>query len=103
MKDEIKNNLEQEKTNTTPTTKESDKSKNHNSEKQETTDKNLSKDEKIKDLEEKLARSLAEMENQRRRFEKERQEAFEFGGFNFAKENPPYSNASSFSFSNLLL
>ena len=38
MKDEIKNNLEQEKTNTTPTTKESDKSKNHNSEKQETTD-----------------------------------------------------------------
>ena len=40
----------------------------------------------IKELEEKIARSLAEMENQRRRFEKERDEAFEYGGFNFAKE-----------------
>ena len=41
---------------------------------------------KIKTLEEKIARTLAEMENQRRRFEKEKDEAFEFGGFNFAKE-----------------
>ena len=49
--------------------------------------KNLSKDEKIKDLEEKLARSLAEMENQRRRFEKEKEDAFEFGGFALAKES----------------
>tara|TARA_B100001029_G_C15042733_1_gene444839 strand:+ start:918 stop:1547 length:630 start_codon:yes stop_codon:yes gene_type:complete len=40
----------------------------------------------IKDLQDKVARSLAEMENQRRRFEKEREEAFEYGGFNFAKE-----------------
>ena len=44
-------------------------------------------EEKIKILEEKLLRSLAEMENQRRRLEKERQEAFEFGGFNFARES----------------
>ena len=42
---------------------------------------------KIKELEEKNLRSLAEMENQRRRFEKEREDAFEFGGFNFAKES----------------
>ena len=42
---------------------------------------------KFKATEEKLLRSLAEMENQRRRFEKERQEAFEFGGFNFARES----------------
>ena len=56
-------------------------------EKQKPEDKNLTKDEKIKDLEEKLVRSLAEMENQRRRFEKEKQEAFEFGGFNFAAES----------------
>ena len=42
---------------------------------------------KIKDLEEKILRTLAEMENQRRRFEKEREEAFEFGGFAFAKES----------------
>ena len=43
-------------------------------------------EEKILELEDKLARSFAEMENQRRRFEKEKFEAFEYGGFNFAKE-----------------
>ena len=43
-------------------------------------------EEKIKNLEDKLARTLAEMENQRRRFEKEREDAFEYGGFAFAKE-----------------
>ena len=42
---------------------------------------------KLKSVEEKLLRTLAEMENQRRRFEREREEAFEFGGFNFAKES----------------
>lgn len=42
---------------------------------------------KLRDLEEKILRTLAEMENQRRRFEKEREEAFEFGGFTFAKES----------------
>ena len=54
-------------------------------------DKPVDKEDKIEDklkaIEEKLLRTLAEMENQRRRFEKERQEAFEFGGFNFAKES----------------
>ena len=44
-------------------------------------------EDKLKVVEEKLLRTLADMENQRRRFEKERQEAFEFGGFNFAKES----------------
>ena len=44
-------------------------------------------EEKLKSVEEKLLRRMAEMENQRRRFEKERQEAFEFGGFNFARES----------------
>ena len=43
-------------------------------------------DEIILELEDKLARSFAEMENQRRRFEKEKEEAFEYGGFTFAKE-----------------
>ena len=43
-------------------------------------------EEKLKDAEEKLLRSLAEIENQRRRFEKEIKDAFEFGGFNFARE-----------------
>ena len=44
-------------------------------------------EEKLKESEEKLLRSLAEIENQRRRFEKEIKDAFEFGSFNFAKEN----------------
>jgi len=44
-------------------------------------------EEKLKEAEEKLLRSLAEIENQRRRFEKEIKDAFEFGSFNFAKEN----------------
>ena len=42
---------------------------------------------KVKELEEKVLRTLAEMENKRRRFEKERDDAFEFGGFSFAKES----------------
>ena len=44
-------------------------------------------EEKLASAEEKLLRALAEMENQRRRSEKERQEAFDFGGFNFARES----------------
>ena len=49
--------------------------------------KEVSPEEKIKELEDKLSRTLAEMENQRRRFEKEKDEAFEYGGFSFAREN----------------
>ena len=45
-----------------------------------------SPEEKILELEDRLARTFAEMENQRRRFEKEKDEAFEYGGFSFAKE-----------------
>ena len=48
--------------------------------------KEKSPEEKILELEDKLARAFAEMENQRRRFEKEKEEAFEYGGYNFAKE-----------------
>ena len=43
-------------------------------------------EEKLKSTQDKLLRTMAEMENQRRRFEKEKKEAFEFGGFNFAAE-----------------
>ena len=46
----------------------------------------LTPEEKISELEDKLARTFAEMENQRRRFEKEKDDAFEYGGFAFAKE-----------------
>ena len=48
--------------------------------------KDITPEEKILELEDKLARAFAEMENQRRRFEKEREDAFNYGGFAFAKE-----------------
>ena len=48
--------------------------------------KDLKPEDKIKELEDKLARAYAEIENQRRRFEKEKEEAFEYGGYSFAKE-----------------
>jgi len=48
--------------------------------------KEISPEEKIAELEDKVARTFAEMENQRRRFEKEKEEAFEYGGYSFAKE-----------------
>tara|TARA_B000000565_G_scaffold235093_1_gene195886 strand:+ start:133 stop:759 length:627 start_codon:yes stop_codon:yes gene_type:complete len=52
-------------------------------------EKNLeekSPEEKIAELEEKIVRQYAEMENQRRRYDKEKEDAFEYGGFSFAKE-----------------
>ena len=50
-------------------------------------EKELSAEEKLKDAEEKLLRTLAELENQRKRFDKEIKDAIDFGGFSFAKEN----------------
>ncbi len=67
--------------------------KNQNSDKQEEAksedvpNNDLSIEQKLKETEDKLLRSLAEIENQRRRFEKEIKDAFEFGSFNFAKES----------------
>ena len=49
--------------------------------------KEASIDKELESVQEKLLRTMAEMENQRRRFEKEKQEAFDFGGFNFARES----------------
>ena len=51
------------------------------------TSKEITVEEKLKETEDKLLRSLAEIENQRRRFEKEIKDAFEFGSYNFAKES----------------
>ena len=58
-----------------------------NEEKNNTDNYQVSIEEKLKETEDKLLRSLAEIENQRRRFEKEIKDAFEFGSFNFAKES----------------
>ena len=68
----------------------SDKLKNDNEEKSEVLkekETEVTPEEKIKELEDKLARTFAEMENQRRRFEKEKDDAFEYGGFSFARES----------------
>ena len=54
---------------------------------EENNDKELNPEEKVLELEDKLARTFAEMENQRRRFEKEKDEAFEYGGFSLARES----------------
>ena len=67
-----------------------DESKTQNKEQNEkkiTPIKEETPKEKLKIVQEKLLRTMAEMENQRRRFEKEKLEAFEFGGFNFARES----------------
>ena len=61
-----------------------DKEESQNNKEEEI--KEQSPEEKIKELEDKLSRTFAEMENQRRRFEKEKVDAFEYGGFSFAKE-----------------
>jgi molecular chaperone GrpE len=63
------------------TEKENSASKEEVKEKDETTP-----EQKIAELEDKLARTFAEMENQRRRFEKEKEDAFDYGGYSFAKE-----------------
>ena len=65
----------------------SETQKNEQKEKKVTPLKEETPAEKLKTTHEKLLRTMAEMENQRRRFEKEKKEAFEFGGFNFAAES----------------
>ena len=74
--EDTKKNLDDDKT---------DKSENGDLNK-DNEKKEKSPDEKITELEDKLARTFAEMENQRRRFEKEKIDAFEYGGYTFAKE-----------------
>ena len=71
----------EEKTNNK--TEGSEKSKNDPKEKEI----EVTPEDKIKELEDKLTRTFAEMENQRRRFEKEKDDAFEYGGFSFARES----------------
>ena len=77
------NNFDKEEDN--QSSKPQDQTDDHNK-KEEDDKKELTSEEKILQLEDKLARTFAEMENQRRRFEKEKEDAFEYGGFSFAKE-----------------
>ena len=75
---------EQEKA---PSKDESETQNKEQKEKKITPIKEETPEEKLKTVQEKLLRTMAEMENQRRRFEKEKEEAYEFGGFNFAAES----------------
>ena len=65
---------------------ENPKNEEFKDDKNEKKEKVLTTEEKNIELEDKLTRAFAEMENQRRRFEKEKDEAFEYGGFSFARE-----------------
>ena len=81
MSEKNKHNQETSKENNREEIKNSENLENHKKVEE------ISVEEKLKETEEKLLRSLAEIENQRRRFEKEIKDAFEFGSFNFAKES----------------
>ena len=67
--------------------KESESHENELHDEEISSEKGQTLEEELKSVQEKFLRTMAEMENQRRRFEKEKQEAFEFGGFNFAAES----------------
>ena len=83
---EKEENLKQETTEKETSNEEVKEEVAENSEEQDNTTQEVSPEEKIKELEDKVIRTFAEMENQRRRFEKEKEDAFEYGGYAFAKE-----------------
>jgi len=86
---EKEENLNQEETSIEPSeesTKPEDQTEKVEKSSSTEENKEISPEEKISELEDKLARTFAEMENQRRRFEKEKNDAFDYGGFAFAKE-----------------
>ncbi len=83
---EKEENLKQETAENETSNEEVKKEVSENIEEENNSSKEVSPEEKIKELEDKLIRTFAEMENQRRRFEKEKEDAFEYGGYAFAKE-----------------
>ena len=83
---EKEENLKQETAKNETSNEEVKEEVAENSEEQDNTAQEISPEEKIKELEDKVIRTFAEMENQRRRFEKEKEDAFEYGGYAFAKE-----------------
>ena len=88
MEEEKTENKEDLKNDGVDSTEQEDAEKLASDENQKKIDeKQLSPENEILELKDKLARTFAEMENQRRRFEKEKDEAFEYGGFSFARES----------------
>ena len=91
--EEIKKNINNSKTEddkldaqTAENDIEAQKSEDENSNPENNDEEKLTPEQELETLKDKLARTFAEMENQRRRFEKEKDEAYEYGGFAFAKE-----------------
>ena len=92
-KEELKENLENSETLDTENNAQSsendvseDSAKDKNLETEKKEEEQLTPEKELELLKDKLARTFAEMENQRRRFEKEKDDAYEYGGFSFAKE-----------------
>ena len=88
---EKEENLNQDKEETKTSSEDNNKTENQLDETKDKLgeneqEKEILPEEKIQVLEDKLTRTFAEMENQRRRFEKEKDDAFDYGGFSFAKE-----------------
>ncbi len=98
MDEELKENIEkstsegeeldtQETENGVSNKESEDKNSNSKEENEENKeDEKLTPEQELETLKDKLARTFAEMENQRRRFEKEKEDAYEYGGYSFAKE-----------------
>ncbi len=92
-KEEIKENINISKTEedelnaqTAENDFEAQKSEDKNLESEKNENEKLTPEQELETLKDKLARTFAEMENQRRRFEKEKEDAYEYGGYSFAKE-----------------
>ena len=91
--EEIKENINNNKTKddkldaqTAENDIEAQESEDKNSETENNDDEKITPEQELETLKDKLARTFAEMENQRRRFEKEKEDAYEYGGYSFAKE-----------------
>ena len=92
-KEELKENTDESttednrlNTQSTETDDVDQKNEDENLEPEKKKEEKLTPEEELETLKDKLARTFAEMENQRRRFEKEKEDAYEYGGYSFAKE-----------------
>ena len=86
-KENVNNNTENQDLSETKNTETNENISAENNENLNDEKKEFSPEEEIINLKDKLARTFADLENQRRRFQKERDDAFEYGGFSFAKES----------------
>ena len=88
LKENINDSIPEEELNTeeAENSKADQEIEDKNSETEKEEEEKLSPEEELKQIKDKLARTFAEMENQRRRFEKEKEDAYEYGGYSFAKE-----------------